>query len=293
MMSKYRPIYKKIWKDKDFKKSSKDAKLLFLYLTTNDAVNNSGIYEIPISTISEETGITQPNVRKLLQNDVIKNIKYDMENEIVFVVNARKYSYGGREDLVKNGIISEFKENSKTFLWSNFLELNPEFKDIFSTLDQGFIKGSVTVTIPIEDLDSKDLTNNKPLKIENEKKLQDNFDEDWKSYPKGGNRKIAFGYYSKKVGLDPEKRKAFLEKMGLYVASVTDPTFLKHGETFFNQWPDLEIRTTGPPARKQTKIGRNLDLIENIDLGEDHDHRRLQEGDGDHVRIGDSGGPRT
>ena len=167
-MSKYRPIYKKIWKDKDFKKSSKDAKLLFIYLATNDACNNSGVYEIPISTISEETGITQPNIKNLLQNGLIKNIEYDMENEVVFVVNARKYSPGGKPSLVEKGILSEYKENSKTYLWNSFLEKNPQFKHLYNgcpTVVQPLSNGSIPIPLPIP-IEIEDLNNNKPLKME-------------------------------------------------------------------------------------------------------------------------------
>ncbi len=259
-MSKYRPIYKKIWNDRDFKKSSKDEKLLFLYFSTCEGINNSGVYEIPLSTISEQTGIHLPAVKKILQANTIKNIKYDMENEIVFVVNARKYSPGGNPVQVEKGIVSEYKQNSKTFLWNSFLKLNPQFKDKFSTVGQPLVNGSIPIPLPIP-IDSKDLTNNKPLKMEEEEKLNDNFDEDWKSYPKGGNRKKAFSYYSKNVGLDAEKREKFQGAMADYLASVENHKYLKLGETFFNQWPDLEIRATGPPVDSDQALNEQVENL--------------------------------
>ena len=80
-MPKYRPVYTKIWKDRDFLKAGKDAKLLFLYFITNESITNSGIYEIPIKTISVETGIPCSTVEQLLGNRSIKNIEYDLEND--------------------------------------------------------------------------------------------------------------------------------------------------------------------------------------------------------------------
>ena len=68
------------------------------------------------------------------------------------------------------------------------------------------------------------------------------FEEDWKKYPRKGNKKKAMGYYKKTVAT-PEKRKLFLETMDAYVKSVEEPKYLKHGETFFNQWEGLEIDT--------------------------------------------------
>ena len=237
-MSKYRNIHKKIWSDKDFKKSSKDQKLLFFYFSTCESTNNSGIYEIPLSTISEQTSIPQSIVRKILESQSIKNIHYDMENEIVFVVNARKYSPGGNPVQVEKGILNEFKESSKTPLWNLFLDKNPQFKQSFNgcpTVAQPLTNGSLPLPIP---LPSEDLTNNIPSPT-----IKDNFEEDWNLYPrKAGNKIKARVCYHKSVGKDPEKRKQFLEKMQDYVLN-TDAEYLKHGETFFRNWQDLVVDT--------------------------------------------------
>lgn len=260
-MSNYSPLHKKIWRDKDFKKSKKDAKLLFLYLISNESINNSGIYEIPISTISEETGIGCPTVTQLLGNGSIKNIHYDLENEIVFVVNRRKHSPGGNPAQVEKGITSEFKQTSKTFLWNEFLKLNPQFKEMFSTVGQPLVNGTVPVLIPVV---IKDLNNNKPLKMENEKKLNDNFEEDWERYPrKAGNKKKAESCYLKSVTSE-SKRQAFLAKMETYVASVEDPAYLQYGETFFRNWEPLVIPDKIVPPTKQTTGSRKLEQIQRL-----------------------------
>lgn len=150
--------------------------MLFLYFISNESVNNSGVYEIPLRTISVETGIPLPTLKKLLAQPVIKNIDYDMENEMVFVRNARKYSAGGNPAQVAKGILSEFQQNNKTFLWNSFLELNPQFKEKFSTVGQPLVNGSLPLPLPLplKDLDlDLDLTNNKPLKMEVEKEVVD------------------------------------------------------------------------------------------------------------------------
>jgi len=256
-MSKYSPIYQKIWKDKDFLKSSKDAKLIFLYLTTNDAIHISGVYEIPLSTISYETGIPSATVRQVLTNGSIKNVVYDLENEMVFLVNRlKKYSQGGNPTQVERGVISQFLENAKTPLWNLFIEVNPYYKTLFSTLDQPLPKGSLPLPLP---LPLKDLNNNGT----NSNLVDENFQEDWGRYPrKAGNKKNANAHYRKSVGLD--KRKAFLKKMDAYVASVNDPEYLKHGETFFKNWEDLEVSEFIPPKQPKTRGTKKLEKMKTI-----------------------------
>lgn len=167
-MGKYTPLHKKIWRDKDFKKSSKDGKILFVYLISNESINNSGIYEIPLSTISDETGIGCSTVAQLLAKGSIRNILYDVENEIVFVVNRRKYSPGGNPAQVEKGIISEFQQTSKSYLWTHFLELNPQFKNKFPTVAQPLPNGSIPLPVPVP---IEVVTNSKPLKMEKEKEI--------------------------------------------------------------------------------------------------------------------------
>jgi len=121
----------------------------------------------------------------------------------------------------------------------------------------------------------------------NKKHITGNFEKDWKRYPrKAGNKRKAESCYLKSVGLDDGKRKQFLSKMDAYVASVDDLNFLKHGETFFRNWEDIEIPEKINKPKKKTTVRHNLDLIKNIDLGGEDDNKRIQDGDGDNVRIG-------
>jgi len=237
-MSKYRPIHKKIWKDKDFKKSCKDSKLLFLYLVTNDSINNSGIYEMPLSVIAHETSITKNKIKKLLTNNNIKNIRYDMTNEIVFVVNSRKYFPGGNPAQVEKGIISEFKETSKTFLWLEFLKLNPQFKDKFPTVAQPLPNGSLPIPLPLKDLK----LNKEPLS-KNEK--QSAFDERWLSYPgKKDGKKKANGHWNAAIknNKDIAIYDSAIKNYHDYVLDEQKYGFkslqYKNGGTWFNNWTD-------------------------------------------------------
>lgn len=67
------------------------------------------------------------------------------------------------------------------------------------------------------------------------------FQEDWKSYPrKDGDIAKAEKCYLKSV-TTLKKRKLFQKKMQEYVDSVDDPIYLKHGETFFRNWENIEV----------------------------------------------------
>ena len=155
-MAKYRPVYTKIWKDRDFMVLQKEAKLLFLYLITNESINNSGVYEIPLKIISAETGIGISTIDQLLTNGCIKNVVYDREHEVVFITNARKYSAGGNPAQVEKGILTEFTHLNKTPLWKFFLQLNPQFEKIFSTVPptvgQPLPNGTLPLPLPIKGL---------------------------------------------------------------------------------------------------------------------------------------------
>ena len=106
-MAKYRPVHTKIWKDPDFEEYSKDQKLVFLYLITNEQTTESGIYPVTPKTVSNETGIPLATVKELLANG-FKNISYDPENRCVFVHKFLKYNGGGRPDLLLKSILTHW-----------------------------------------------------------------------------------------------------------------------------------------------------------------------------------------
>lgn len=294
-MSKYTPLKKSIWRDKDFKKSKKDAKLLFLYLISNESINNSGIYEIPISTISEETTIGVSTVRQLLVNGSIKNIEYDMENEIAYVVNRRKHSPGGNPHQVERGIVSEFKQTSKSFLWNSFIKLNPQFKDIFPTLAQPLANGSIPLPLPIPLQDSKDLKDIKPLKIEKEKTVEVEIlvHLNEKAGKKFQPTETNLGFISARLAQGHTKADCFhvIEvKTEQWLDDIKWDKFLRP-ETLFNnskftgyvnEKKGLTMSRAGPSG-KPTTVRSNIDLIQKIDLGEPNDHGRIQAGHSDHV----------
>jgi uncharacterized phage protein (TIGR02220 family) len=148
-MSTYRNVHTKLWSDKDILSSGKDSRYLFLYLITNKHINNSGVYELPLTAISFETGMPLPTIKKLFASGEPKNVFYDFENEIVFIKNARAYHRGGNPAKVEKGILNEFKQTHKTPLWNLFLEANPYFKELFGTVPEPLANGSIPIPLPL------------------------------------------------------------------------------------------------------------------------------------------------
>ena len=135
-MPKYKLIMVDIWKDPDFEQLDPIEKLLFIYFFSNQSITESGIYPITTKTISQETGIKESQVAKMLK-DGIKNIVYDSTTRHVFVVNHRKYnSTGGRPDLIEKSILTD-RSRMNTGLWNLFIDKYPEFKDKIQPLANG------------------------------------------------------------------------------------------------------------------------------------------------------------
>ena len=180
-MSNYRTVQTRFWNDKDVLKSVKDCRYLLLYLITNKHINNSGVYELPLTTITYETAIPSVTVQKLFTNGLPKNVFYDFENEMVFVKNARVFQPGGNPAKVEKGILNEFNQSTKTPLWNLFLEAYPYFKGVFPTVTEPFPKGSLPLPIPIP-IKSNDLNEGKfgPEILEIIAYLNDKADKDFK-----------------------------------------------------------------------------------------------------------------
>lgn len=84
---KQRKIYTKIWKDDWFYNLSQNARLLFLYLITNDEIGFSGCYEISDRQITFDTKIKE--LDKIKKELFPKIVFYD---GWVYVVNSQGYN---------------------------------------------------------------------------------------------------------------------------------------------------------------------------------------------------------
>lgn len=104
-MPGYRQIHSRMWSsDQWFAELSADAKLLFIYLFSNERASVSGLYELPIRVMAFETGLGADVIRQALIcfADADK-VLYDFERSVVWVRKMLKYQ-GSASPKVQNRI---------------------------------------------------------------------------------------------------------------------------------------------------------------------------------------------
>jgi len=164
-MARYRPVLTSIWVcDDKFQDYSPEGKLLFLYLITNEHINEAGIYKITFKTIANETDIPKERVIKLIKGELSNNISYDSDNNVIFVHKFLKFNGGGNPKLLKKSIEKD-RELIKTSLWEEFdLCYSKDLKPLdnsFKTVCQHTVSNSIS--------NSNSLINDNSIKRYNDK----------------------------------------------------------------------------------------------------------------------------
>ena len=105
------------WNGPEFRKFSPEAKLLLIYLFTNDAKSITGIYKIDFDKMSFDTGIKVPKIPKLIE-ELKKEVMYDYVKGIVWIIAHTRKQFCRTpkiSDRVINGI-----ENNLTALHGHY-----------------------------------------------------------------------------------------------------------------------------------------------------------------------------
>lgn len=92
-MANYRQIHTKIWKDTWFFELSSDAKLLWIYLFSNERANLTGLYDLHERIIAFETGLSVETIRATFDLFAAAGKAY-YEDGWVWVPNLIKYNAG-------------------------------------------------------------------------------------------------------------------------------------------------------------------------------------------------------
>ena len=151
-MARYRPVHVKIWScDEKFQEYSKDGKLLFLYLITNDHLTESGLYKITYKTMANETDIPKGEIKKLINGELKNNVSYDENKSVAFVHKFLEHNGGGNPKLVKISINKD-RTTIKTRLWKEF---NKFYSIDLKPLDNPLPKDSA-ITIPNSNANTKE-----------------------------------------------------------------------------------------------------------------------------------------
>lgn len=116
----YRTIDAALWTDPKIKKLSASARLLFVYLITNPHTHVSGIYYLPLTTMTNESGISPRTIRHIQEELAATRLcRFDAERELVWVCSMMKYQGHGEkarksaahhlvEDLHNSPLIKDF-----------------------------------------------------------------------------------------------------------------------------------------------------------------------------------------
>ena len=112
-MPSYKHFHCQIWGDKKFKKLSSLAKLVFIYLFTNDRVTLSGIYEPDLEVAKLLLRLEDFN--KFFEEVINStNVKWDAEKEVIWIINRFKY-IPTRSSKVIVGVIDELNTIDHSF----------------------------------------------------------------------------------------------------------------------------------------------------------------------------------
>ena len=124
-MAVYRPIQISYWQDSYVLKLTPEQKFFYIYLMTNSKTFQCGIYELPLGIISIETGYNEESIKKLIHKFILdKKIKYDFENEIIYLINWIRYNQINNVNIFKC-VINELKScKNKKFVQEFMQNLN-------------------------------------------------------------------------------------------------------------------------------------------------------------------------
>tara|TARA_R110000787_G_scaffold106939_1_gene214716 strand:+ start:1 stop:885 length:885 start_codon:yes stop_codon:yes gene_type:complete len=134
IMSKLRSINTVIWSDPWFEVLEPSAKLLFIYLVTNEKTNMLGVYEISVRKVSFETNISSLDIERYLKEFEVKGkIKY-AENRVLLLNFLKHQNYNF------NMMKSAIRTYNKLPLSLKIKNINnlEETKEGFETLCNGF-----------------------------------------------------------------------------------------------------------------------------------------------------------
>lgn len=88
MARKFAKIKPNIWRSSKFRQMSAEAKLLGIYLMTNDYFQMVGIYRLPRYFMSKDTSLDQVSSEKALNELIALDFcQYDDDSEFIWVVD--------------------------------------------------------------------------------------------------------------------------------------------------------------------------------------------------------------
>jgi len=123
-MAKQRPIHVCIWDDPDFQEFTPEGKLIFIHLLTNKAVTESGIYPYTYKSIEDGTGIERAEVKRMIQEELKKNVEFDSKYHLIWMKNRLRYNKIGNPKVVIRSILNDYHAMKRSHFWDQYWEYN-------------------------------------------------------------------------------------------------------------------------------------------------------------------------
>jgi hypothetical protein len=198
----YRSFSTNTWQDPWFESLSFKAKLLFIYLWTNDVCNQAGLYQVSMRRVEFETGLKPAEII----SELYPKIEWFKDQEIVWVKNFfrkqcanEKFALAAIRSLhcIPQKIVEKFTQYNLEFLEKYGIDtVSVPYKTEFDTLCE-----SVTGTDTDTDTDTvPDTVPPKPPKGEQIA----GFEEFWNAYPRKIGKQEAMKAWQKHNGKRPE-----------------------------------------------------------------------------------------
>ena len=123
----YRTIESSFWSDPKVQSLSPQAKLVFLYLITNDRAHVSGIYYLPMAVMAVETGYPINTLSRVVRELIAcETIAIDSERAIFWV--KKMFRYQGRGSKNNSSATKQLTTLHNSPLIKDFCKLYPSVK---------------------------------------------------------------------------------------------------------------------------------------------------------------------
>ena len=238
-MAKYRTVNTRFWTDNFISDLNPLDRYLFLYFITNDHTNIIGIYEVPLRTVSFETGIEVDMLKKML---VRLNGKVFYVDGWVFVKNFKKYQAYSNPSVKKGMEVALNDVPAKILNKINGLRHTVTGPDTLSE-DPSNIDIDIDSNI---DIDVPPLKT--PTEIANKKHKEESFEIFYAAYPRKKDRITAKRRF---MNLSTKLYPKIMEALELNKRSKQwqDKEFIPFPSTWLNQkrWEDeVEVSNMDP-----------------------------------------------
>lgn len=212
-----RSVNTRIWADEWFEGLSRDEKLTWLYLLTNQYTNMLGIYEVSMSRISFETGITRETLSKAFDRFQRDGKAFYICNRFVFLVNWLK-NQSMNTNMEKNARKS--LENLPDDVLSTLSSLHMES---FESLSKGL------VMLPEIESEIERGKGKMKLKGKADSGYSPEFDSAWEAYQRKGSKKDA---YTQWKALTPDERIKAVDAIPEYFEAQSEVKYRKDFERY-------------------------------------------------------------